>query len=323
METLQIILGLAIIIITFLDFFHTTLSGNGFGWISEWLNRTLNRLIIKNRSRSIYNYSGVIHLLLTTFVWMALHFSGTYLIFTAGENMVINGTTFVPATYAERFYFTGYMLSTLGIGDFTPGNDTSRILVGILSFSGFILITTGLTYLLSVVSAVLSKKELSFYISTVGKDYEGLYHYFKKQDELEFLMSDSSDLRQQILKNASSYLSFPMVNYFLTKKRNSALILQLARLHEVLTVLQLDWGEDTIQRAKIQKILNAIEKYLKIGIEGPESAIHKEEKLRTLRGSWKKYGYDFPDGKEIDPWFTSSLKYAGWDWDDVYKLDPE
>src|SRR6056297_2390090 len=159
METIQIIAGLVIIVITFLDFFHTTLSGRGFGFISGKLNRFLNVLILQNRSRSIFKFSGFIHLIMTSFVWLALLFLGTYIIFTAGNEMVINSTTHLSATNTQRFYFTGYLLSTLGIGDFIPGNETAQVIAGILSFSGFVLITTGLTYLLSVVQAVLGKKE--------------------------------------------------------------------------------------------------------------------------------------------------------------------
>lgn len=321
METAQIVIGLAIILFTYLDFFHTTLSGNGFGIFSRIINQILNRIIIQNRTRTIFKFSGMTHLLITTFLWMLLLFIGTYAVFSAGEEMVVHSTTGLPATHPERFYYTGYVLSTLGIGDFVPGNDTSRILTGILSFSGFILITTGLTYLLSVINAVLDKKQLSFVISTMGKDIEEIFNFYKQQEELENLISNASDLRQQILKNASNYLSFPMANYFLSKKRESALILQLARLHEVLMIIRLDWKEESVQYKKITVILNGIEKYLELAIEKPDAAKHNKEELKTYRSHWMKYGYYFEGKTAIDRQFTSSLKYAGWDWKEVYRLD--
>lgn len=320
MQTLQIAVGFILIVVIFLDFFHTTLSGNGFGFLSRLVNRTLNRIIIQNRSRTIFNYSGVTHLLVTTAVWLTLLFLGAYLIFTAGEEMVIHGTSKLPANYSQRFYYTSYVLSTLGIGDFVPGNAVSDIFTGILSFTGFIMITTGLTYLLSVVSSVLSKKELSFYISTMGSDVEEMYHFFKKEDDLSGLLSDANNLRQEILKNASSYLAFPMVNYFLSKKRESALVVQMAVLYEVLMVLKMDWPEESVQYAKICTILNAIEKYLTLGLEDPDAAEHNRKKLNTLRSSWGKFGYTYKKNTDIDRQFTSSLTYAGWNWDEVYKL---
>lgn len=320
MQTFQIIVGFLVILLTFLDFFHTTLSGNGFGFISKSLNRLLNRIIISNKKRSVFKYSGLTHVLVTTTVWLGLLFAGAFIIFTAGEDMVINGTTKIPATGTQRFYYTSYVLSTLGIGDFTPGNISSEIITGILSFSGFVLITTGLTYLLSVVQAVLSKKHLAFYISTLGNDVQEIYLFFKKDENLEVLMSDAGDLRQQILQNASSYLAFPMVNYFLSKNRNSALIVQLAILSEVLRVLQMDWGKDTLQYAKLSTILHAIKNYLKLGLEGPEESLHNKEELNTLRGYWRNYGFTLKANTEMDQQFTSSLYYAGWSWEEVYNL---
>ncbi len=323
MESLQIIAGLVVVVLTFLDFFHTTLSGNGFGFISRALNRLLNRIIIQNRDRSIFRFSGLTHLLVTTFVWMALLFSGTFLIFTAEDAMVVNSTTFIPATTSERFYYTAYVLSTLGIGNLIPGNETSEILTGILSFSGFILITIGLTYLLSVVQAVLSKKQLAFFISTLGSDVEEIYLFFKKDENLDGLLSDANDLRMQILQNASSYLAFPMANYFLTNNRRSALIVQLAVLSEVLMVLQMDWEEDSLEYAKLCTLINAIEKYLNLGLEGPNEDLHNQEKLSTLRSFWMNSGYSLKKNTEMDRRFTSSLYYAGWNWNEVYKLKEE
>lgn len=323
MQTVQIIIGLLVIVLIFLDFFHTTLSGNGFGIFSRVVNQLLNRLILQNRNRKIFLYSGIIHLLVSTFLWLALLFTGAFIVYTAGEEMVVNQTTGLPATKAERFYFTGYVLSTLGIGDFVPGNDTSRVLTGILSFSGFVLVTTGLTYLLSIMNSVLSSKQLSLFISSIGEDVDEMFHYFRNQDALSAFISDAGDLRQQILENASSYLAFPMVNYFLTKNHKFAVILQLARLYDVLIILRQDWEHETIQYHKLTSTISAIEKYLELGLEDPEAGDYNPEKLKTLRSFWKKYGYDYKKSEFTDKQFTSSLQYAGWNWKEVYKLKME
>ena len=105
MQTLQIAAGFILILVTFLDFFHTTLSGNGFGAISRLVNRTLNRIIIQNRSRTIFNYSGVTHLLITTIVWLVLLFLGAYIIFTAGQDMVINETSKLARRLRSKILF--------------------------------------------------------------------------------------------------------------------------------------------------------------------------------------------------------------------------
>lgn len=320
MQILQIGIGLAIIIYTFLDFFHSTMSGNGFGWLSGNLNRVLNRLLIRNQSRAIFNYSGLLHLLITTFVWLGLLFLGTYIIFTSGKHMVVDSEFHLAASYVERFYYTGFVLSTLGVGDFVPGNPTADILTSLLSFSGFVLITTGLTYLVSVVNAVLDKKQLSFFIATIGSDVEEIYEYYKQQDDLTRLLSDSNDLREQILKNSSNYLAFPMVNYFLTRDRHSSLAIQVTVLYEVLNILKLDWEEGTVQHSKICAIIKSIEQYLRLGLEEPADTRYNAEELKTLRSYWRNHGYIYEPQEEMDRLFTSSLHYAGWSWKEVYKL---
>ena len=323
METLQLIGGLLIIVLTFFDFFHTTLSGKGFGWGSKALNLIINRIIIQDRERTIFRYSGLVHLLIQTTVWLSLLILGTFLVFTSGEEMVIGSSDNLPATLTERFYFTCYLLSTLGIGDFIPGNEISEIIAGILSFSGFVLITTGLTYFLSVINAVLSKKQFALHIYSFGGNIEELYDYFKKDDEISNLTTSAGEFRQQTLKNASSYLAFPMVNYFLTTEKRSELTVQLAALYEVMNVLRMEWKEDSLQYSRISTVINAIEIYLEMGIEGPDEDEHNPEKLKTLRSYWRDYGFIIPENEKIDRTFSASLKHSGWSWDSVYKLNKD
>lgn len=319
METLWILIGIGVVVFTFFDFFTTTLSGNGFGALSGLLNRLLNRLIIRNRNHMLFRASGPIHLLFTTSLWLVLLFGGTLIIFTASEEMVINMSSKLPASFSDRFYFTAYLLSTLGIGNFIPGNNTAEVLAGIFSFTGFILITTGLTYLLSVVQSVMKKKELAFYICTLGDDVEQLYQYFKKENNLSSLVSDTSNLRQQILSNSSSYLAFPTVNYFVTVEREKALIVQLAILYEVMLVLKKEWHNDESRMMRVNTVIRAIRKYLNMGLEKPSSSDHDPEGLQKLRSLWNKHGYSSIGDADMDVHFSSSLKYAGWKWEHVYQ----
>ena len=320
METIQLIGGLLIIVLTFFDFFHTTLSGKGFGWGSRALNFLLNRIIIQDRARTIFRYSGLIHLLVQTTAWLVLLVLGTFLVFTSGEEMVIGSSDHLPATITERFYYTCYLLSTLGIGDYVPGTDVSQIISGILSFSGFVLITTGLTYLLSVINAVLTKKQFTLYIFSLGQDVEELYDFFKKDKELTNFTSCAGNLREQILKNATSYLAFPMVNYFLSREKRLELAVQIAALHEVLKILRLEQDKESLQYSEITTVLNSIATYLKMGLEGPNEEEHNPEQLKTLRSYWRDYGFDFPDDLKTDRILSASLKHSGWSWKEVYAL---
>ncbi len=317
-EIVALVLGFFILIITFFDFFHTTLSGNGFWYISGNLNEILSRIILSHKNRRFFDYSGLIHLLLTTLCWLVLLILGTFLIFISGEQMVINAQTKLPAGMIERFYYTCYLLSTLGIGDFTPGTDFSRILSSVLSFSGFILLTTALTYLLSVVNSVLSKRQLALTISTLGKDITELYNFFELESS-SALTDKSGDLRQLILKNSSNFLAFPIMNHFMTRQKSRSAEVQLAALYEVLMVLQTQHEKETIEHAKMDKVINAIEAYTSMGLSDSKDFEHDENHLAELRQFWTRRDRKFQQDTKKDQKINASLKSAGWEWDDVYR----
>lgn len=319
MEIFLLILGLVIVSWTYLDFFYTTLSGNGFGSIARRVNDLISRAILSNRNKFIFDNSGPIHLLVTAFVWLVLIFLGVYTVFMSSDEMVVHSQTKAPADAVEVFYFTCYTLSTLGIGDYVPGSDLSRILTGILSFSGFIFLTICLTYLLSVITASLERKELALYISTMGENIEELYEFAILDDKLTAVTENGSDIKQLILKNASSRVFFPITQHFLAWKRIHSAEVQLASLYEVLNIGRKDLKKDSTEYAKIEGLLKAVEYYLELGLENPARYDHDSGKLKNLRGFWKRYKYQYDANPNIDEAIDASLKSAGWSWQEVYK----
>lgn len=323
MQIILIIAGITILVFNFADFFHTTLSGNGFGKISAFVNKGLSSLILKNKNKALFKYSGLVHVLVTTGVWVLLLLLGIYLIYISEGEMVVNTKTGVPATYLERFYFMCYVVSTLGNGDFVPGNSLNRIFTGIFSFSGFILFTTALTYFLSVVKAVLQKKQLALYISSMGTDVEHLYVYLSVENNSQLLEENAHQLRKMIIVASSAYIFFPVVQYFLTDEKRASTELQLARLHEVLLVLQNNFAANSDSYKRIHSLRKSISYYLDLGLEDQEDYEHKPHKIAHERLVWDKLGQSCPLDSEMDHSLHAALQGAGWDWKDVYEREKE
>lgn len=320
MEILLLFIGITILICTFLDFFHTTLSGQGFGWISGKANKLLGRIILKNRNTFIFKYSGFLHLLITALFWLLLLFLGSFLIYASSPEMVVNSDSRVPATMLERLYYTGFVISTLGIGDFIPGKDLSRIFTTILSFSGFILLTTALTYLISVVNTVLQKKQLAIYISTLGNDINEIYGSVITPEGVNLLVKNSNSIREMIIKNSSNYIFFPIVQYYLSDKKEEALELQLVRLYEVLMVLSFQFEPETRQALKIRSILATIVKYVNLRLAKQEDYSFDPEALKAARRFWSRHSLAYPLQPDADQAMNANLRSAGWNWEDVYEL---
>lgn len=318
MEIILLLFGFIVIVFTFFDFFHTTLSGRGFWFISATVNNFLSRIILKNQSKHIFDYSGLLHILITAGCWLILLVLGTFLINISYESMVVHNVTNVPAGTVERFYYTCYLLSTLGIGDYVPGNDLSRITSGMLSFAGFVLLTTALAYLLSVVNSLLSKKQLAFSISALGNDIADLYN-FLRLEEGSAINEMSGELRRSVLKNASNFLAFPVINHYMTRDRSQSAEVQLARLYEVLMVLRNEYDKKSLQGSKVENILRAVERYLSLGVGNQNRFEHDPNELAKLRQFWSLRGKEFQQNPTRDKDINHILKSAGWSWKDVYR----
>ena len=321
MEIVLILLGFCILVYTFLDFFHTTLSGQGFGWMTGKINRLLGRAILKNRNTFIFKYSGILHLLVTTLFWLLMLFLGSFIIYASSPDMVITSDSKLPATLAERLYYTGFVISTLGIGDFIPGKDLSRVITTFLSFSGFILLTTALTYLISVVNTVLQKKQLAIYISTLGNDMDELYESVITPEGINLLVRNTNSIREMIIRNSSNYIFFPIIQYYLSGNKEDALELQLVRLYEVLTVLGFQFEQGSGQALKIKSIIATIVNYVGLGLEEQDYYSFAPEEIEKQREFWTRYSLTYPSQPKADKAMNASLLSAGWRWEDVYRLE--
>jgi hypothetical protein len=82
----------------------------------------------------------------------------------------MNVETNSPTTVVNKIFYTGYTLSTLGLGDMEPEGNFWDILI--LSFTGLILISIAITYLIPVVSAEIAKRKISVTINTIGGSVE-------------------------------------------------------------------------------------------------------------------------------------------------------
>lgn len=60
--------------------------------------------------------------------WVALSWFGWFAVFSANELSLVTSETRLPATAADRAYFIGFGLITLGMGDVVPSSPTWQLL---------------------------------------------------------------------------------------------------------------------------------------------------------------------------------------------------
>ncbi|SDK72127.1 Ion channel [Salinimicrobium catena] len=238
MDVLVLSIGLLLLILIIYDFFFTTLSGSGAGFISKNVASLTYRAMRKfagPTNRKTFEYSGMIVNLCVLFVWIVIVWAGLFLVYSYDPDAITNSSS-RPANWVERLYFTGYVLSTLGLGNFKPITPFFEIMTGIFSFFGFIFFTSSMTYLISVSSAVIRKRTLSRSISTLGKKPSEI------ADKLKNLQPSYRDqqilsLQEQITSHLVSHQAYPVVHFFSHQNPENCFNLNFVRLDEAVTIL--------------------------------------------------------------------------------------
>ncbi len=179
---------------------------------------------------------GVVITLTVIFTWIVLLLAGWFLIFNAPA-AVVDATTGEPADGWSRLYFTGYTMFTLGIGDYVPGASFWQVAAVVATATGLSQVTLVVTYLLSVTSSVTQRRMVSALGSSPtdilhrawnGAEFDGL------DTALQLLSGDVSELAQR-------HLAFPVLHYFHSPERQTAVAPNIAVMDELLTILEPAW----------------------------------------------------------------------------------
>lgn len=238
MNVLALSIGAVLLLLVIYDFFFTTLSGSGAGPISKTVatySYIATRQSSKIFGRKAYNYSGMIVNLWVLFVWIILVWFGLFLIYSYDPSGITSSDS-RPANWMERLYYTGYVLSTLGIGNFKSITGFFEILTSIFSFFGFIFFTSSMTYLISVSSAVIRKRSLSRNIFNLGKDPSEIAEKLKQVNS-SYKDQQLLSLQEKIDSHLVSHQAYPVVHFFSHANPDNCLSLNIVRLDEALTHL--------------------------------------------------------------------------------------
>ncbi|MDX1583678.1 MAG: hypothetical protein R3338_08765, partial [Thermoanaerobaculia bacterium] len=172
------------------------------------------------------------------FTWIVGLWLGWFLILSADVNAVVETATDVPAGLMSRFYFTGFSVVTLGIGDYKPGTGFAQIVTILASMSGFYVFTLAIAYAAPVLNAVVSNRHLSGYVTSLGATGEEILINAWDGKGLGTLEQHLTGLTSQILLMGRRYLAYPVLHYFHARDRSMEISLSLATLHDALMIIE-------------------------------------------------------------------------------------
>src|SRR5437879_4794478 len=98
-------------------------------------------LVIQRRctTRRFIAMAGLAAAASTVIIWSFLLWIGWTLIFCSSPSAIVNTATGEPAGLWDRVYYTGVIVSTVGLGDFRPAGMPFKLATSVAGWSGLVL----------------------------------------------------------------------------------------------------------------------------------------------------------------------------------------
>ncbi|HEY9763312.1 MAG TPA: potassium channel family protein [Trichocoleus sp.] len=199
-------------------------------------------------ARSVLSYSGPTILLAVVAVWVLLLLNGFALIFWSALGSGIRASEgATPTDFMTAFYLSGYVLTTLGMGDIVPQNGIYRLLSILEAALGFSIFTLTITYLLAVYSALTQRNifalRLHHRTDGTGDAVEMLARYGQDGDFAK-VREDISGMSLSLLTLLESHHAYPVVHYFRFRESYYALSRIVLIAMDTATLLKSTLHED-------------------------------------------------------------------------------
>lgn len=235
----QMTLALAILAVVNLDFVWTTLSlaraGPLAGPVTRWAGRGLRAL-----GRAVPpGMTGPLVLCLMSATWLAGLWLGWALLFSADSGSVVDSHSQTPATLLEKVYYVGFALTTLGVGDYEAEGTAWRLLTVVASANGLIVITLGITYFVSVFSAIIQERTLAKQVRLSGDLPEDALLWGWDGRGFGRLIGLIQQLTPDLLRMAESVKAFPVIREYRTRHPWSSAGAAVVMLTDLLAAIDL------------------------------------------------------------------------------------
>jgi len=326
-DLIYLLTGLILLAIGFFDFFYTTLSASNSSFITSTVSRIGHSIILfaeKKIGRKVFSLSGLVLNLTIILVWILIIWAGLYFLFTYDAGSIINSDGDMAST-SERLYFTGYVLSTLGNGDFYPVSTYTQLISSSFSFFGFIFFTTAMTYLISVYTAVINKRHLSLAILNLGNSPEAVIRMLHSAQP-SFIYTQINALQEKIDLVNEHYQAFPLIHYYHNVEINSSFSLNIAKLDEALTIMlskstSPHYKELYFLKKSMDSLLKRFDEFHNIPeLQEPDKEVNWDYLGKSLEKDTKELA-EKPDIVNRRKVLTSMLLHEDLKWAHVYETD--
>lgn len=239
---LLLVLGSLLILAAALDALWTTLwVDGGAGPISRRILHLVQRSMSLVFGRDRHNWlslAGPISMVAMAGTWVFLTWIGWTLVFSAEATAVVGSNDGTPAGITDRIYFAAFTLFTLGNGDFVPNGGIWQVLVGFAALNGLGVVTLGLTYIITILSAVVERRAVASQLLALASRAEDLVLSAWSRRSFEDIDQTLSAVTTTISLTAERHLAYPVLHAYHSARADKSLSVAIGVFDEALTILR-------------------------------------------------------------------------------------
>jgi hypothetical protein len=234
------IVGLLLVVVVVVDVYVTTISMHGGGPVtSRMTDRAWKWAVTRPRTSDRFlEVFGAMLLPGVILTWVLALYAGWVLVFAGHPDAVVDASTLVPADLLDRIYFTGYLITTLGNGELRPDAALWKTLTVLASMTGLMIITLAITYVMPVLTAVMHKRQIARSITAMGATTEELLETAWDGRGFDRLTTHLANLVPELTGLAQEYLAYPVLHFFHSADRDTAIAPAVAVLDDALQLLR-------------------------------------------------------------------------------------
>lgn len=312
------VIGVAVLLVVAYDLSRTTLApASGAGPVTSTVGRFIWRTgHLGGPAPSSWRLRilGPAVLGVTFAAWVLLVGLGWWLVVLFLDGLIESSTNQV-ATAGERLYFVFTTLATLGPGDILPTTGIARLATGMMAITGFVLLTLSVTYILPVITAVTQRRVQARTISELGISDAAIEARLDDPDATAQLLSEvASELRVLTEK----HLSYPILHYFHSPDRPTALAPSVAALDEAVGALSRRPPADRPAMLALVRFRGAVDDLLEVMENHLGSHVPPDPPARTPEVASAVEELVCRHGRDGHRrWLAALVADAGWSWEDV------
>lgn len=239
---MSIILGIIILCFLAFDMLSTIVQA------SEGIASRMAQLLAQRLLYGLYRLTGkrvflvwsssLLILSLVT-MWVILLYLGWFFIFLGDSQAVLRGKDETIAGIGERVYFTGFTISTLGVGDYIPNGVQWQFITAICALSGFFFLTFIISFLQEVAEKQALRRKLALHIHHSGPTPQALIVNYWNAGNNTVLTEVIDTLLSDVVQFEQQHLDQPILNRFHGPSEERSVELALVVLDEAMTLAEI------------------------------------------------------------------------------------